>query len=155
MSFEPQDEVAEARELADFLENTRLSLDKFDFSFTTWLESSLRISMLSEFETLYEKVNKRIKEEEFTTAMYFQDKDVWVVYNTAYNDQVYRFMTTMISKGKTPREEFYETRPALRAADFRKLVETLLDHLRNGRLDDSMRQSADELIGYHMSRVSA
>jgi hypothetical protein len=152
MPSEPQNEVARARDLKGLLSSIVTAMDEFDPTFKRFLEGALRASQINEVEELHAKLDKSIKTLESCAAILSSPpQEVWVVYDSAYSHELLMFDVMMVSRGKTPEEDLYRKGPALRASDFRKLVEALLDDLRRGLLTRSLLIPAHELIGYHMS----
>jgi len=153
MSSDQRDEVNRARQLADRIGNISLALDEFDSDFEKRLDGTLRSSLLSELENLYEKIDSGIKSAETSAAIMssVDEKEVWVVYDPAYSHGPRRFRAVWVSKGRTPEEANYLNASAVKASEFREIVQDLVDDLKNGRLSLNLRILADDLIGHRMS----
>jgi hypothetical protein len=110
------------------------------------------VSQLKDFDALYSYLKSRIESKELTARSL--GKEVWVGLVSGFSTFRTQFHLFMVTPGKGPWEDSYylsDRDRALRAKDFRALVEGLIDDVKNAPLTADFTASAESLIRNAMS----
>jgi len=146
-----QDELARASSLVETLKGLEQALEEFDRAFDSHLNGSLGASLASDVEELCRQIEDSIRWAERQAAIV--SKEVWVSHIPGYSEPKFGFEALLISQGRTPGDEFYyaKNRPAMKAGDFRNMVNRLVKELRSGAYIGPLGISASDLIQWRMS----